>query len=1268
MGDEDYNDESNNVILTTEGNMDETPSKNSNSNIIDDSSSSRSKGNSKTLVQQDKRKKTMWAQRVSKVGTEIGAPLLTVPMPETGSNKKKRVRARVRAQSKNNSILEDSVDQFLRDEQIVHQGITISQLEDPNKGLESIQEETKEGDEEYKNTRQHRKTSSLIQIYNKEQLQGVNDKQIIIVNNINVTNTNVTTTQVTSSIDGYSQQNSEVQSTEKKHRKITIRKRNDDDSSKNKSSRKPPLAENKVQSDEFMSVDLANPTQALGRLHDPAKGLLASGQSSPKKIQVRSRRHQLDSQELSSNASSNQKKQNTSEFELEFDDPNNSSNIMDDQRNDTEPGSNSSKSSNSERRKSKRVKVNVNKRMTIKRPTAAPETEQTSVQQQDNTDMQSNATIVKDQEQQIIKNKLNDENVIKLDESPPSKQQRSPVVSPKKQQQQPKDQIFDIMREIEEDIKKQKLQDEIDKKRKDQELIIKQQEEQKRKDTEDAIKQRQLLEEQQRKEIEDFKKELEDKVRQEKMEKLRMEQERREKKEKQEQEEKQKKEMQEQEERYQKEQQEKEERLKKEKQEQARIEMEEILRIEREFQENKKKEEEQEQLKIIKERDELLTMLGMNSDQKQQDDEDIGYAQQKMIKKQNTFTQNLVEKNTVQFEQSADSSMNQDIMEKSPKAQRNQSAINLNRVDPHSNVYEYSDLKRPTFGLENMNNLSPFQSVNESKEIQNILEDSFFRDPLKKNLEQSPLKNIEKFTYKPQYTRNNNVSPSGTPSFNKMNQSLASAQDQKTVRHYVGAEEITTFKDKLKSPNYKVFNESPLKADHSPDNFSPSQFNPSQSQFNKSIESGTISLKSSPTQKKMMDQFNASRDINKTTNSFIMIDSESVSYNNQQTDNYYGSEAPKTERNRKSSRNQFAVSNKHTPISSNKLPNFNKNAVQQQSISPARKPREYTTRVVLDDDEEDQVPQFNQRINSQKYDGSITHKQSQIQPFNSKLGMQTPGRNTNIPSKSPLRGQNRMNQNDQTKSQVFTSHYQMPAHLADKSNQSPPTTTFKMNDNFMSGTIKSDSPSLISNFSKNDASNQQQQKKPIIQNKEKKIVKVILDDDEGTEDGESSTMKTFSQLLKTPSDSICDSFHEESKYPPKLRKNTTIGKSQSNLHGGAQNKRNGPVGQISNNPKINQRNMFESQINLRDMGNGELSPINPRKSYLIDKNKTKLKQPTKITETDPQQDTNKINEKDVQQSKQTNNQLQSQQNQDRRNKASKPSNVKDQFKHHTRLW
>jgi hypothetical protein len=43
--------------------------------------------------------------------------------------------------------------------------------------------------------------------------------------------------------------------------------------------------------------------------------------------------------------------------------------------------------------------------------------------------------------------------------------------------------------------------------------------------------------------------------------------------------------------------------------------------------------------------------------------------------------------------------------------------------------------------------------------------------------------------------------------------------------------------------------------------------------------------------------------------------------------------------------------------------------------------------------------------------------------------------------------------------------------------------------------------------------------------------------------------------------------------------------------------------------------LFQSQIKLKDMGDGELSPIGPnRKSYLLEKNKPKKQQPTKITE------------------------------------------------------
>lgn len=47
------------------------------------------------------------------------------------------------------------------------------------------------------------------------------------------------------------------------------------------------------------------------------------------------------------------------------------------------------------------------------------------------------------------------------------------------------------------------------------------------------------------------------------------------------------------------------------------------------------------------------------------------------------------------------------------------------------------------------------------------------------------------------------------------------------------------------------------------------------------------------------------------------------------------------------------------------------------------------------------------------------------------------------------------------------------------------------------------------------------------------------------------------------------------------------------------------------------------------MGDGEISPINPKKSYLLEKTKqSKLKQPTKITEADPQVYINKIVERE----------------------------------------
>lgn len=55
----------------------------------------------------------------------------------------------------------------------------------------------------------------------------------------------------------------------------------------------------------------------------------------------------------------------------------------------------------------------------------------------------------------------------------------------------------------------------------------------------------------------------------------------------------------------------------------------------------------------------------------------------------------------------------------------------------------------------------------------------------------------------------------------------------------------------------------------------------------------------------------------------------------------------------------------------------------------------------------------------------------------------------------------------------------------------------------------------------------------------------------------------------------------------------------------------------TNANKKSNRNLYESQFNLKDMGDGDISPINPKKSYLLEKTKqSKLKQPTKITETD----------------------------------------------------
>ena len=39
--------------------------------------------------------------------------------------------------------------------------------------------------------------------------------------------------------------------------------------------------------------------------------------------------------------------------------------------------------------------------------------------------------------------------------------------------------------------------------------------------------------------------------------------------------------------------------------------------------------------------------------------------------------------------------------------------------------------------------------------------------------------------------------------------------------------------------------------------------------------------------------------------------------------------------------------------------------------------------------------------------------------------------------------------------------------------------------------------------------------------------------------------------------------------------------------------------------KFKKKNLFESQINLKDMGDGESIPMANRKSYLLDRNKKK---------------------------------------------------------------
>ena len=63
----------------------------------------------------------------------------------------------------------------------------------------------------------------------------------------------------------------------------------------------------------------------------------------------------------------------------------------------------------------------------------------------------------------------------------------------------------------------------------------------------------------------------------------------------------------------------------------------------------------------------------------------------------------------------------------------------------------------------------------------------------------------------------------------------------------------------------------------------------------------------------------------------------------------------------------------------------------------------------------------------------------------------------------------------------------------------------------------------------------------------------MLDDDDlgsSNNDFDNSTVKQFTQLLKTPSDSVFDSFHEEPnprKTTTAFRKNMPVGKSMRDL-------------------------------------------------------------------------------------------------------------------------
>lgn len=184
----------------------------------------------------------------------------------------------------------------------------------------------------------------------------------------------------------------------------------------------------------------------------------------------------------------------------------------------------------------------------------------------------------------------------------------------------------------------------------------------------------------------------------------------------------------------------------------------------------------------------------------------------------------------------------------------------------------------------------------------------------------------------------------------------------------------------------------------------------------------------------------------------MLIDTESVNFNHnmlqqhssryqpiqqfstKEADQYRGNferdnENARTERNRKSSNNQFAVSKsgRQTPIKkqnrlNNNLEGAHSQAVgiggttQKKSKSPVRKPREYTTKVVLDDDDEDnELVRTRQRVEDNVKIGLVQVKRQEIkQPtMNYQLSSVDCSKNKlNLPADKKS-----MFQTDQTKSQ-----------------------------------------------------------------------------------------------------------------------------------------------------------------------------------------------------------------------------------------------------------